>query len=132
MIYDRTDGVGYSLVVYFTMKQDMNWDDPQNNAAKLFRKFTHAPLDGTSRKSMKGRFKCIGQVAKRDELDGGLILGNTLRKFNGKPFLAAPMQRYYEGQDYLEVDVDVHEFTWYVFFVSSSSSWKFVFVCGDV
>ena len=81
---------------------------------------------------MKGRFKCICQVAKLDELDVGLILGNTLRKFNGKPFLAAPMQRYYEGQDYLEVDVDVHEFTWYVFFVSSSSSWKFVFVCGDV
>ncbi|MDC3321742.1 DUF1336 domain-containing protein [bacterium] len=112
MLYDRTDGIGYSLVIYFTRKQDVDWSS-KNNAASLLRKFAHSSLDGSSRKTMKGRFKCICQVAKLDELeDVGMILRNTLKKFNGKPFLAAPMQRYYEGQDYLEVDVDVHEFTW--------------------
>eukprot|EP00939_MAST-03C_sp_MAST-3C-sp1_P001411 g1411.t1 len=151
MVFDQTDGFGYSLVIYLVRKICGRTRDGDNNglskidegtegsdgdedeggdnkrveglaskeddiddcaAGRLWSRFIHSNLDGTSRQTMKGRFKCICKVGNAEELNLGTILRNTLKKFNGKPFLAAPCQRYYEGRDYLEVDIDVHEFSY--------------------
>jgi len=80
--------------------------------ANLLQKFAQADLTSTST-SMKGRMKAIPRIKNLDELNLGFVLQSTLRSKNETPFLTGPVhQRWFQGANYLEVDVDLHEYTY--------------------
>ncbi len=108
------DGENYSLIFYFTLTGDLRRNMikslPTSNAAQFYKAFAEAGLEST-KTSYKGRLKGIPKVLNLDDLDLGAVVLSTLKSYNGTPFLTGPVhQRWYQGANYLEVDVDVHEY----------------------
>ncbi|RLN95271.1 hypothetical protein BBJ28_00018142, partial [Nothophytophthora sp. Chile5] len=58
------------------------------------------------------RFKAIGIVVNPQEQRLGRAERHLLETYNGQPILTRPQHRFYESDDYFEVDVDAHEFNY--------------------
>lgn len=71
-----------------------------------------APCGGMCRE----RFKMIATVRNAQYLMQNKLIGTyettLLSSYNSKPVLTKPCHRFYTGPNYLEVDFDIHEFSW--------------------
>lgn len=108
----RTDGKGQSLVYYFTLPEGWEPDHVQNkNALHLLERFMADghEADGTATRE---RLKLIARVANKEEWAKAAPLSGAeyrlLSNYNDKPLLTRPQQRFFRGDNYLEIDVDVH------------------------
>uniref|UniRef100_A0A0A9YBJ7 DNA ligase n=1 Tax=Lygus hesperus TaxID=30085 RepID=A0A0A9YBJ7_LYGHE len=109
------DGHGFMLVIYYVLygtqrRKILQMIQDGEPSALLLQNFGQANLISTKH-SLKGRLKGIPKVLNIKDFDMGLMVNNILAKYNATPFLTGPIhQRWYSGQNYLEVDVDVHEY----------------------
>ena len=68
------------------------------------------------RDKTRDRLKLIARVvnveqwAKEGPLSG--YEHSLLNNYNDKPILTRPQQQFYTGENYLEVDLDVHTYAW--------------------
>jgi hypothetical protein len=105
----QEDGPGYSYVVYFVLSDAgrREIEEQSTSAARLYKRF----CEGYHTEGLHRRLKAIVKVANMDEVDFGSTWNAFMRSYNGKPFLTGPkFHTFYEGDGYLEVDVDVHRF----------------------
>jgi hypothetical protein len=111
-----SDGKGCSICFYFKLPEDFNPETfPNQKALGLLRRFVEngKEADGTP---TRDRLKLIARIVNVDEwrAKGPLSLSEfkLLQSYNEKPVLARPQQTYYEGPGYLEVDLDIHIYSY--------------------
>lgn len=112
----QTDGKSCSICQYFKLPSDFDPETfPNQKALGLLRRFVQngKEADGTP---TRDRLKLIARIVNVDEwrVKGPLSLSEfkLLQSYNEKPVLARPQQTYYEGPGYLEVDLDIHLYSY--------------------
>jgi hypothetical protein len=87
------------------------WQNPNSTvpAINLLRRFVAADLDDDK---MHERFKAITRIQNIPDCEFGSATAKLATTYNGTPFLTRPQHKFYRGQHYFEIDVDVHVFSY--------------------
>lgn len=108
------DGPGHSIVYCFQLPPDFNPSKHENPAAiGLLQRFIQdgVEADGSPTRS---RLKLIPRVVNAEEWAkaGPLNMAELklLKTYNGTPVLQHPLTAFFEGPNYLEVDLDIHNY----------------------
>lgn len=116
---ESSDGETMNLLTYVRLPPGLGagWE-PESGAApvggeQLLKRFL---LKAETDPEVGAALKEIGRFANMDELAPTLprALASLMRKFNGKPILTAPEQKFYTGKDnaYFQVDLDGHRYNY--------------------
>lgn len=115
-LFGCNDGPGHSLVYYFALPEGWEPSQVENKAAlSLIQRFVHnkREMDGTA---TRDRLKLIARIVNVDEwAEKGPLSSyehRLLTNYNDKPLLTRPQQRFYTGPNYLEIDLDVHNYAY--------------------
>lgn len=106
------NGIGFNLVLYFSIPDQIRADlnrplsDITDPSVKLLKQFMYSSC------SVRDRFKAIGIVVNPHDQKLGRTERHLLENYNGQPILTRPQHRFYEGENYFEVDIDAHEFNY--------------------
>jgi len=112
----KDDGEGYSLVFYFCLKESARKamelpDCGGSSSLQLLRNFFNAPLNGFD--EFRKRLKAIPRLVNPEDADLNFATRSLVNNYNAKPFMTGPRcHSFYQQDNYLEVDVDVHRFCW--------------------
>lgn len=112
----RTDGVGMSMVLYYKLRDDFDPQTFENRAALgLLKRFLQNGREADQTMT-RDRLKLIPRVVNVDELNSKALLSigefKLLQNYNEKPILTRPQQEFFHGRNYLEVDLDIHQYTY--------------------
>lgn len=113
-LFGPTDGHGHSLVYYFALPEGWEPSQVDNKAAlSLVQRFMNnkREFDGTP---TRDRFKLVPQINNIAEwAEKGPLTGyehRLLTNYHDKPLLTRPQHRFYTGPNYLEIDLDIHNY----------------------
>jgi len=115
-LFGGTDGHGWSIVYYFALREDFDPATfPNQKALGLLKRFVQngREADGSP---TRDRFKVIPRVVNVDQWATAAPLTSTeyrlLSNYNEKPFMSRPQHLFFNGPNYLEVDLDIHTYTY--------------------
>ncbi|GBG87425.1 hypothetical protein CBR_g45482 [Chara braunii] len=113
----EADGDGFSLVFYFQLNEQFLKSAPEEAMAVL-KKFMEDDVEqvpgilGANTVKYRDQLKVVARIANLDEV----YLSNTEKKlvsnYNEKPVLSRPQHVFYQGKNYMEVDIDIHRFSY--------------------
>eukprot|EP00887_Chlorella_sp_A99_P000473 scaffold17.g473.t1 len=115
-LFGSTDGPGHSLIYYLGLEEGWEPQRVENQAALgLLQRFVHNKREHDGQPT-RDRMKLIPRVVNVEEwAEKGPLSGyehRLLANYNDKPLLTRPQQRFYRGDGYLEVDLDVHNYAY--------------------
>ncbi|KAE8683043.1 DHHC-type zinc finger family protein isoform 1 [Hibiscus syriacus] len=93
------DGEGLSLVLYFKKFID---DDMER--IRGFAKESIVPF--------RERLKIMAGLVNPDDLQIGNTEKKLIQAYNDKPVLSRPQHSFYQGENYFEIDIDIHRFSY--------------------
>lgn len=115
-LFGSNDGQGHSLVYYFALPEGWEPEMVENVAAlELLQRFFHdgKEFDG---QNTRDRLKLIPRIVNVEEWAvKGPLSGyehRLLINYNDKPIMTRPQHRYFRGEHYFEIDVDVHNYAY--------------------
>ncbi|XP_074309790.1 uncharacterized protein LOC141644219 [Silene latifolia] len=117
LFQNEGDGEGINIVMYYKINERFLKELTSNHQESI-RKMMHDEVEKVKSFPMdtiapfRERLKIIGRLVNVDDLHISSAEKKLINAYNEKPVLSRPQHEFFSGENYFEIDLDMHRFSY--------------------